>query len=83
MKYFYMRSKLTLSVEEKTIRRAKILAKKRKSSVSRLFSDFIDESSRMEEKMSALKAVSGVIDLPAAAEPDNEYFDHAQKKHGW
>jgi len=78
-----MRSKLTLSVEEKTIRRAKILAKKRKSSVSRLFSDFIDESSRMEEKMSALKAVSGVIDLPAAAEPDNEYFDHAQKKHGW
>jgi len=83
LKYFYMRSKLTLSVDEKTIRRAKILAKKRKRSVSRLFSDFIDESSRMEEKMSALKAVSGVIDLPAAAEPDNEYFDHTQKKHGW
>ncbi|MCH6258086.1 DUF6364 family protein [Puniceicoccaceae bacterium K14] len=36
-----MQSKLTLRVEEAVIRKAKLLAKKRGTSVSRIFGDFI------------------------------------------
>jgi hypothetical protein len=78
-----MRSKLTLSIEKKTINKAKQLAQKRGNTVSKMFADFIEETSRIEEKMDALREVSGIIDLPEAAEPDQEYAGHIRKKHGW
>jgi len=78
-----MRSKLTLSIEKKTIRKAKELAKKKETTVSQLFADFIEQNSRMEEKMAALQEVSGIIDQPVAAEPGEDYEEHVQKKHGF
>lgn len=78
-----MRTKLTLSIEKKTIRKAKALAKKRETTVSQLFADFIEQNSRIEEKLAALNEVSGIIDQPIAAEPGIDYEEHSRKKHGF
>ena len=45
-----MKSKLTLSVDKQIVKKAKKLANKRNSTISQMFSDFVDENSRIEEK---------------------------------
>lgn len=78
-----MRSKLTLSVDKQTIRKAKALAKERDSTVSQMFTDFVNRTSQIEEKLNALEKVSGIVDADLAAEPEQEYKDKITKKHGW
>jgi hypothetical protein len=78
-----MRSKLTLSVDRQSVLKAKELAKKRNTTVSRMFIDFIDQNSRIEQKLNALNKISGIVDADLAAEPETEYNRHRQKKHGW
>jgi hypothetical protein len=78
-----MRSKLTLSVDRQSVLKAKELAKKRNTTVSRMFIDFIDQNSRIEQKLNALNKISGTVDADLAAEPETEYNRHRQKKHGW
>ena len=50
-----MKSKLTLSVDKQIVKKAKKLANKRNSTISQMFSDFIEESSRIEEKLKGLR----------------------------
>ena len=50
-----MKFKLTLSVDKQIVKKAKKLANKRNSTVSQMFSDFIEESSRIEEKLKGLR----------------------------
>ena len=78
-----MKSKLTLSVDKQIVKKAKKLANKRNSTVSQMFSDFVEENSRIEEKLKALQSVSGTIDENIAAEPDQDYFESRLNKHGW
>jgi len=78
-----MRSKLTLSIDKQTIRKAKSLARERDSTVSQMFTDFVEQSSRIEEKLNALEKVSGIVDADLAAESEQDYKDKIHKKHGW
>lgn len=77
-----MRSKLTLSIEKKTIKQAKSLAKKRKSTVSQLFSDFIEQNSRIEKKMKAFENVKGAVDSSGKKE-EQSLPGYMHDKHGW
>lgn len=78
-----MKKKLTLSIEENVIQKAKELAKKNDSTVSQMFSDFVESQKKMQKKLSALNKVSGVITRNIAAEDGEDYGDHLHKKHGW
>lgn len=43
-----MKTKLTLSVEKETLHKARTLSKRRKTSVSRLFEEFVQQQDRMQ-----------------------------------
>jgi hypothetical protein len=78
-----MRSKLTLSIEKETIQKAKSLAGKKETTVSAMFSDFIERQSKIDQKLKALAHVSGMIDKNLAAEPREVFGEKSWKKHGW
>lgn len=78
-----MRSKLTLSIDKDTIRKAKSLAKKKDTTVSGMFTEFIELHSQIEAKLNALEKLSGIVDTDIAAEPDEDYGNKIWKKHGW
>jgi len=52
-----MKSKLTLSVDKQTVKKAKKLAKKRNSTVSQMFTDYVELNSLIGEKLRALNSV--------------------------
>jgi len=70
-----MKTKLTLSVDKQTVKKAKKLAKKRNSTVSQMFTDYVEQNSLIEEKLRALNSVSGIINENLAAEPEQDYFE--------
>lgn len=78
-----MKSKLTLSIEVNVIQEAKELAKKNNSTVSQMFTDFVESQKKMQKKLAALNKVSGSITTNIAAEGGEDYGDHLHKKHGW
>jgi len=78
-----MKSKLTLSIQKETIAKAKELAKKRNSTVSQMVEDYIERTSRIDEKLRAKERISGIIDADLAAEEGKEYSKEIHKKHGW
>lgn len=78
-----MKSKLTLSINKATIEKAKNLAKKRDTTVSQMVEDYIEHTSRVEEKLCAKEKISGIIDANLAADEEVEYSKEIHKKHGW
>ena len=78
-----MKSKLTLSIDDKLIREAKEFAEKNGTTVSQMFTDFVQSRKKMQKKLEALKKVSGSITTNLAAEGGEDYGDHLNKKHGW
>ncbi|MEX0845259.1 MAG: DUF6364 family protein [Balneolaceae bacterium] len=78
-----MKSKLTLSIDEEVILQAKELAKEKDSTVSQMFTDFVESQKKMQIKLTALNKVSGSITSNIAAEEGEDYVDHLNKKHGW
>jgi hypothetical protein len=57
-----MTTKLTLSIEKKTIERAKILSSKRGKSISKIVEEYLNTITDKEEnKRSAVKKLSGVL----------------------
>ncbi|HET8865382.1 MAG TPA: DUF6364 family protein [Gracilimonas sp.] len=78
-----MKSKLTLSIEGEVIKQAKELAKKNDSTVSQMFTDFVESQKKMQKKLTALNKISGSITANVAAEGGEDYGDHLHKKHGW
>lgn len=78
-----MKSKLTLSIHKETIAKAKELARNRNSTVSRMVEEFIERTSRIDEKLRVKENISGIIDADLAAKKDDQYSNEIHKKHGW
>ena len=78
-----MKSKLTLSIEANLIKEAKELAKENDTTVSQMFTDFVQSKKKMQKKLTALNKISGSITTDLAAEDGEDYGDHLHKKHGW
>lgn len=78
-----MKSKLTLSINQRTIAKAKKIAKERDSTVSQMVEEYIEHTSRVEEKLRAKEKISGIIDANLTAEEEVGYSKEVHKKHGW
>lgn len=78
-----MKSKLTLSINKRTIAKAKKLARQNNSTVSQMVEDYIEQASKIGEKLRAKERVSGIIDADLAAEEGERYSEEVLKKHGW
>jgi hypothetical protein len=78
-----MKSKLTLSIEANLIQEAKELAKENDTTVSQMFTDFVQSKKKMQKKLTALNKISGSITTDLAAEDGEDYGNHLHKKHGW
>jgi hypothetical protein len=85
-----MKSKLTLSLPEKTILEAKKIAKDRHTTVSGLFADSLtlwkaDRASQFKDEMVGPKAKGGMHDLLgvfSAKAPFDERSSRIREKHG-
>lgn len=70
-----MKTKLTLSVEKETLHKARTLSKRRKTSVSRLFEEFVEQ----QERIQPLAQPHAVIDKLTGILKD-EGLSYAQMK---
>lgn len=80
-----MQTKLTLRMDEAVIRKAKLLAKRNGSSVSRLFGDFIISQSMNLPKDEDLPPITASM-LGALCGNDfnlneEDYYKHLEEKH--
>lgn len=81
-------TKLTLSMDERTVKKAKIIAAKHGLSVSRMFSDYVARMSAGYEHSDlpgdkALREITGVIHRKTTAKKDMEaYRKHLESKYG-
>jgi len=82
-----METKLTLRLNENVIERAKIYAKSRKISLSKMIESYLDSLTRENKSDNKIKitplveSLSGVIDLPADYDYKNEYADYLKEKY--
>lgn len=82
-----METKLTLRLNEKVIERAKIFAKSRKISLSKMIEAYLDSLTREKKSNSEtvitplVESLSGVIDLPADYDYKHEYADYLIEKY--
>ncbi len=79
-------TKLTLSLDEETIKKAKKIAKKHKTSVSKMASDYFDAISRMEKEKTAgtpvLNELTGVLaDKKGAKNAVKGHKKHLRRKY--
>lgn len=80
-----MDKKLTLSLNERVIEKAKLYAKKHKVSLSKLIESYLQ--SILENKVSneeitpLVESLSGVIDLPNDFDLREDYTDYLLKKY--
>lgn len=54
-----MNTKLTLSIDKKTVLKARKIASSEKKSISKLFESYIEEKEKKEKKKAALKRLIG------------------------
>jgi len=80
-----MDTKLTLKLDSEVINRAKIYAKKRKTSLSRMIESYLDFLTRGEEEhvpgTPLFDQLSGVIQLPDEFDYKEYRSDFIQNKH--
>ena len=79
-----MQAKLTLRVEEALIRKAKRLAKKRGTSVSRIFGDFISNQADdlpSNDLPPLTASMLGAIKKKGADIDDDSYRKHLEERH--
>lgn len=80
-----MDKKLTLSLNEQVIERAKIYAKDHEISLSKLIesylSSLLEKKSQEVEITPLVEALSGVISLPAGFDHRSEYTDYLLEKY--
>ncbi len=79
-----MQTKLTLRLDDSVIRKAKKIARKRGTSVSRIFSDYISETED-EQKLDDLGEITvsmiGALRGVKIGDIRKEYRDHLEKKY--
>lgn len=81
-----METKLTLRLEEKVIKRAKVYARKHKISLSKMIESYLDsltsDITGTEPDVTPLvDSLSGVIDLPEEFDYREAYREHIRDKH--
>jgi predicted amino acid racemase len=79
-----MQTKLTLRVEEALVRKAKQLAKKRGTSVSRIFGEFISTQSDelpSDELPPITSSMIGIIRKSGTDIDENDYSKHLEDKY--
>lgn len=81
-----MTTKLTLSIEQKTIERAKIFSAKSGKSISKLVEEFLNSiTEQPENKVSAVDKLSGALKdkVPSDMNWKEIKADHLKKKYGF
>ncbi len=81
-----MDSKLTLKLDQSVIEKAKIYAKAKKISVSKLIENYLQHiterpSDKKEEITQTVKSLSGIIKLPKKYDSKKEYSDFLNRKY--
>lgn len=79
-----MQAKLTLRVEEALIRKAKQLARKRGTSVSRIFGEFISQQSDelpSDDLPPITSSMIGIIRKEGVEIDESDYRKHLEDKH--
>jgi hypothetical protein len=80
-----MTTKLTLTVEESTIKKAKSYAKHTGRSLSELIQNYLetltDDSVHTEQLSPRLSKIAGVVKLPAEFDEDIELRAYYENKH--
>lgn len=81
-----MDSKLTLKLNQTVIEKAKEYAKNRKTSLSRLIENYLQNitentSKKKPEITPVVKSLSGIIKLPKNYDTKKEYADFLTKKY--
>lgn len=80
-----MTTKLTLSIEENTIEKAKLLSLRRGKSISKIVEEYLNSITDKEEnKESAVQKLSGTLKnkIPADIEWKKTKTDYLKKRHG-
>lgn len=83
-KLYVMQTKLTLRVDDAVIRKAKKIASKRGTSVSRIFSDYIsevDDNQDLDELGEITKSMVGALGGVDVVNEKEEYRDHLESKY--
>lgn len=78
-----MKSKITLSIHKETIAKAKKLARKRNTTVSQIVEDYIESTSKIDEKLREKEKISGIIDADLSADKRHQYLSDIYTKQGW
>lgn len=79
-----MQSKLTLRVDDAVIRKAKLLAKKRGTSVSRIFGEFISKQTEdlpSDELPPVTASMLGAIRKEEVSIDESEYGKYLEEKY--
>jgi hypothetical protein len=79
-----MTTKLTLSIDEEKVKKAKRLSKKRGRSVSKLFEDFIDDAEKKEQKadFDINKIIGAFGKASKNFNADRVRWNYLKEKHG-
>lgn len=83
-KLYVMQTKLTLRVDDAVVRKAKRIALKQGTSVSRIFSDYIsevDDNQEFKEIGPITKSMIGVLAGIDHGNDKEEYRDHLEEKY--
>jgi len=79
-----MQTKLTLRMDEAMIRKAKRIARKRGTSVSRIFSNYIsevDDDQELEDLGEITSSMIGALRGVEIKDAREEYHNHLEKKY--
>ena len=79
-----MKAKLTLRIDDAVIRKAKKIASKRGTSVSRIFSDYIsevDDNQDLEGLGEITRSMVGALGGVELNSDEKEYRDHLESKY--
>ncbi len=79
-----MDTKLTLKLDTDIIEKAKLYAKKKNISLSKLIENYLDFLTDNKEKIAVtpfVKSLSGTITLPSDYDYKESYKDHLSKKY--
>jgi len=85
VKFQIMATKLTLSINEKTVERAKRISLKRGKSISSMVEEFLNSLTENEDnKESSVKKMSGILQnkIPVTLDWKKVKGDYLNKKHG-
>jgi hypothetical protein len=81
---YVMQTKLTLRMDEAMIRKAKRIARKRGTSVSRIFSNYIsevDDDQELEDLGEITSSMIGALRGVEIKDAREEYHNHLEKKY--